>query len=190
MPNAIRIPTPIELKKRTGVMQIRGTDVFVRWSVFLIAAVMLAGVLRQPVVTAFALIAYLGVLLIHESGHLVAAQWKRCEVLSIELYPVFGVTYFQTPWSRFDHCVIAWGGGIAQAIVALPIVTWIAIFGYTRFEAINAILALLGPFSLGVAAINLIPVGRLDGAVAWGLIPELVRRVSDGRNKRGPRSWK
>ncbi len=189
MPHAIQIPTPIEMKKLTRVMKIRGTDVFVHWSVFLIAAIMLAGVLRRPIVTLVALTAYLGVLLIHESGHLIAAQWKHCNVVSIELYPVFGVTYFQTPRSRFDHCVIAWGGVIAQTLVALPVLIWIATLGYTRFEPVNAVLALLGPFSLGVAVVNLLPVGCLDGAVAWGIIPELVRRVS-GRNQGGPRSWK
>src|SRR4051812_30628007 len=116
MPRAIRIPTPIEAKKLTRVMQIRGTDVFVHWSVFLIVAIMLAGVVRRPIVTLVALVAYFGVLLIHESGHLIAAQLKHCNVSSIELYPIFGLTYFQAPWSRLDHCVIAWVGVIAQVI--------------------------------------------------------------------------
>ncbi len=183
MSNGIRIPTPIRVQKLTRVMQIRGTDVFVHWSVFLIAGVMLAGVIRRPLVTVFALVAYLGVLLLHEFGHLIVAQWKHCEVFSIELYPIFGLTRYETPWSRFDHCVIAWGGVTAQAIVAAPIVIWITIFGYTRFDPVNALLALLGPFSLAVAAVNLIPTGRLDGATAWGLIPEIIRRVRRGGTK-------
>jgi hypothetical protein len=180
----IRIPTPIEMKNLTRVMQVRGTDVFVHWSVFLIAAILLANVIRQPLVTLVGLTSYLGVLLIHEAGHLIAAQKLHCQVFSIELYPVFGLTHFQTPWSRFDHYVIAWGGVIAQAIVAAPIMIWLKVVGFTRFEAMNVFLALLGPISLAIAAFNLLPFGRLDGAIAWKLIPEFFRRQQDSRSKK------
>jgi len=156
MPKFIRIPTPIEMKSLTRIMQIRGTDVFVHWSVFLIAVVMLAGVIREPIVTLVGLTSYLGVLLIHEAGHLIAAKKMHCQVFSIELYPVFGLTHFQTPWSRFDHCVIAWAGVIAQLMIAVTILIWLVMFGYTRFEALNAPLALLGPFSLAVAVFQLV----------------------------------
>ena len=73
---------------------------------------------------------------------------KLTEILRIRgvLYPIFGITKFETSWSRFDHCVIAWGGVIAQSVVALPIVGWVILFGYTRFEPINAVLAILGFF--------------------------------------------
>ncbi len=62
------------------------------------------------------------------------------------------------PWSKFDHCVIAWGGVIARAVVAVPILLVVTLYGYTRFEATNAVLALLGFFSVGVAVFNLLPV--------------------------------
>jgi Zn-dependent protease len=113
----------------------------------------------------------------------------HCEVLSIQLYPVFGITKFETPWSRFDHCVIAWGGVIAQAAVALPVVGWVILFGYTRFEPLNALLALLGFFSLGVAAFNLLPIAPLDGAIAWAIIPESIKRLRAHRGSRST-SWK
>jgi hypothetical protein len=61
------------------------------------------------------------------------------------------------PWSKFDHCVIAWGGVLAQAVVAAPIVVGVTLFGYTRFEAVHAVLAILGFFSVGVAIFNLLP---------------------------------
>jgi Zn-dependent protease len=186
MRNAIRIPTPIQLGKLTRIMQIRGTDVFVHWSVLLIIAIMIAGIRRRPAVTLAGILAYLGVFLLHEAGHLVMAQRKHCDVFSIELYPVFGVTRFQVPWSLLDHCMIAWGGVIAQAIVALPVVIWIAVLGYTRFEALNAALVLLGPFSVAVAALNLLPVGPLDGSIAWRLVPESIHRVRNRGRKNSP----
>ena len=94
-------------------------------------------------------------------------------MLSIELYPIWGITRFGERYSRFDHCVIAWGGGVAQVIVGVPLVAWLEIFGYTRFQAVNAILAILGFSSLSMAVLNLLPVRPLDGAIAWGLPPAL-----------------
>jgi Zn-dependent protease len=49
--------------------------------------------------------------------------------------------------------------------------------------------AILGYFSLCVAAFNLLPVPRLDGAIAWGIIPALIERARMGRRKR-PVEWR
>jgi len=116
------------------------------------------------------------VILVHEVGHLVAAQRLGCKVNSIKLYPVFGSTDFETPWTRLDHCVIAWSGVLAQAAVALPFVAWVSAFGFTHIGVVNAIFAILGYFSLGVAVFNLLPIPPLDGATAWGLLPALRAR--------------
>jgi len=188
MPKTVEVPVPIRIDKLTEILRIRGVPVYLHWSVLLIAVLILFNVIHHPVGSLLGLAAYISVLLIHESGHLIAAQRMRCEVLSIQLYPIFGITKFETPWSKFDHCVIAWGGVIAQAVVALPIVGWVILFGYTRFEPINAVLALLGFFSLGVAAVNLLPIAPLDGATAWAIIPESIKRLRGDRGSR-PASW-
>jgi len=47
---------------------------------------------------------------------MVAAQRKRCAVWSIELYPIWGITRFDEPYSRYDHCIIAWGGVVAARL--------------------------------------------------------------------------
>jgi Zn-dependent protease len=181
-------PRPLKFAKLTQVMRIKGVPVYVHWSVLLIVAIILLNALRRPLLALFGLASYLGVLLIHEYGHVVAARRKLCEVISIEIYPVFGVTEFQTPWSRFDHCVIAWGGVIAQLIVALPLVAFVAVFGYTRFEPLNAALAILGFFSLGVAIFNLLPLHRLDGSIAWGFFPAFLQRLRTRRQQR--QTWR
>jgi membrane-associated protease RseP (regulator of RpoE activity) len=141
----------------TEVLRIKGVPVYVHWSVWAIVALILFNVIRHPLESLLGLVAYLSVLLIHETGHLIAAQRMHCEVLSIRLYPIFGATNFEMPWSKFDHCVIAWGGVLAQAVVAAPIVVGVTLFGYTRFEAVHAVLAILGFFSVGVAIFNLLP---------------------------------
>ena len=72
---------------------------------------------------------------------------------------------------------------MAQALVALPLVTWVAVVGYTPFEPVNLLLALLGFFSLGVAAFNMLPFAPLDGITDWGLIPELIKRARSPRRR-------
>ena len=158
------------------VMRVKSVDVNVHWSVLLVSLIILLNAGRKPVVTLIGLAAYLGLLLIHECGHLIAAQRRGSHVLEIRLYAIHGKCIFQTPWSRFDHCVIAWGGVIAQAIIAVPLLLWLFFFGYTRFAAVNAILVILGGYSMCVAAFNLLPISGLDGSIAWGIIPEYLRR--------------
>jgi len=155
---SFEIPLPIKIDSLTEVMRIRGVGVHIHWTVLLVAIIILLNVISHPLVSLLGLTAELSVLLIHESGHMIAAQHLHCKVFSIEIYPIFGFCRFEMPWSRFDHCVIAWGGVIAQAVVAAPIVLYVSIFGYTRFQSINAVLGLLGLFSLGVAAFNLLPI--------------------------------
>ena len=179
----LQLARPIRWGRLTALLRIKGVGVYIHWSVFVIAALMFMGALRRPILTIVGIFCYLSVLLIHECGHMIAAHRIGCRVELIELYPIHGRCCFQQPWSRFDHCVIAWGGVLAQAAVALPLVIWLVFFGYTRFDAVNAVLAILGAFSLIVAAYNLLPAGRLDGTVAWGLIPEWIKRLRDRRKK-------
>jgi stage IV sporulation protein FB len=173
----------MKIRKLTEIMQIRGVRVYAHWSVLLIGTLILFGALERPAETLAAWTAYFSVILIHECGHMIAAHRKGYEVTAIELYPIHGFARYQEPWSRYDHAVIAWGGVVAQAAVAVPLVTWVAIFGFTRSDAVNVAIGVLGYFSLIVAAFNLVPVPPLDGAKAWYLIPELIKRARTRQTK-------
>ena len=135
---------------------------------------------------------YFGVLLLHECGHLVAAQQKGCQVWSVELYPFWGITRYDEPYSQRDHCVIAWAGVVAQMIVAIPLVAWVERFGFTHHQTVNMVLSIFGFYSFFVAGFNLLPVVPLDGAVAWRLLPTLFRSHARRPAKREPgwRSWR
>src|SRR5437762_11931302 len=150
--------------------KIKGVKVYAHWSVFAISVLILLNAIKAPMISLIGLLCYWGVILLHETGHLIAAQRLGCTVFSIELYPIWGITRFGTPWSRFDHCIIAWSGVLAQAIVAVPLVAFIMIFGYTKIEVMNIVLALLGGISLLIAVFNLLPFPPLDGAMAWRII--------------------
>ncbi len=121
MASAFRIPLPIRWRKLTEILRINNVPVYVHWSVFLISGIMLLNVVRHPLLTLAALLSYLSVILLHECGHMIAARQLGCSIDCIKLYPIFGLTCYQTPWSRFDHCMIAWGGVVAQAIVGIPL---------------------------------------------------------------------
>lgn len=191
MARNIEFVLPIKFARLTRIFKFRRVDILVHWSVLVICALILVGTIRQPFVTILGLSAYIGLLLIHECGHVVVAQRRGCQVFAVELYPVWGITRFQRPWSRLDHCVIAWGGVLAQLVIAVPLIVWVALFGYTRFEAINAVLAILGFFSVGMVLFNLLPFAPLDGSIAWGLIPALFKSAQTrllSRNKRN--AWR
>jgi membrane-associated protease RseP (regulator of RpoE activity) len=185
----IRLP---KLNKLFEVMEIKRVKVFVHWSVLLIGALILLGAFEEPLLAFTVLGAYYGVILLHECGHMLAARRKGCAVWSIELYPLWGITRFGEPYSRYDLCIIAWGGVVAQALIAVPLIVWTELFGYTRFQAINAILAIFGFFSLSTVVFNLLPIRPLDGAIAWGLLPALFKRLPTRPSKRelGWRPWR
>jgi Zn-dependent protease len=182
----------LKLKTLFEVMEIKGVKVFAHWSVLLIGAVILAGAIEDPLLAFTVLAAYYGVILIHECGHMIAAQRKGCRVWSMELYPIWGITRFSQPYSHYDRCVIAWGGVVAQTIVGVPLLIWAETLGYTRFPAVNAIILILGFFSLSTAVFNLLPIPPLDGSIAWGLLPSLFKRLRAKPAKREPgwRTWR
>jgi stage IV sporulation protein FB len=177
MSRMIEFPNLIRIDRLTLVFGLKGVDVFVHWTVFLIAAIMVYATRRSPWVTLSAGASWLGLLLLHECGHMIAARRRHTPVISIELYPIVGFCRFEVPWSRFDHCIIAWGGVVAQVAVAAPIMLWVSAFGYTRFAMVNAVLGILGVYSLVTAAFNLLPVRPLDGSIAWYIVPELIKYI-------------
>jgi Zn-dependent protease len=184
MPPAIQFANPIRFDRLTRVVRIRGVDVFVHWTVFLIAGIMIYASFRKPWLTLTGGASWMALILLHECGHMIAAHRRHTHVFAIELYPIHGLCCYEMPWSKFDRCVIAWGGVIAQAAVAIPFLLWIEVFGYTHWDPIDAVLGILGPYSLLVAAFNLLPVGRLDGRIAWGIIPEFIRKKKQGKKKK------
>jgi Zn-dependent protease len=179
----MRLP---KLSKPFEVMEIRGVKVFAHWSVLLIGAVILIGALEEPLLAVTVLAAYYGVILIHECGHMIAAQRKGCRVWSIELYPIWGITRFSEPSSYFRSLRHRWGWRRGAGDRCAATSDWAETFGYTCFQAVNAILAILGFFSLSVAVFNLLPIRPLDGAIAWGLLPAFLKRLRAKPARREP----
>jgi Zn-dependent protease len=172
------------------VARLRGVPVFVHWSVPVLAAVALLGSGRKLPSAIVAILAYLGMLLIHETGHRLVATRRGYTVYAIEVYPIHAVTRTEAARSELDRSLIAWGGVVAQFIAAAPLTACIIVLGYSRFDEVNAALAVLGFMSPGIALLNLIPMRPLDGAAAWHLFPLLWRRRRTRRDPARPKPRK
>jgi len=176
------------LKPLYQVMEINGVKVYAHWSVLLIGCVVLMGAISEPSTAIPGLVCYC-VILVHDCGHMVAAQRKGYPVWSIELYPIWGIARFSEPYSRYDRCVIAWGGVLAQLLIAVPVIIVGELIGPTKYASLNTILAMFGFFSLFVAAFNLIPAPPLDGSIAWGIVPALFKRYIRNRAAKRTNNW-
>jgi|SRR5437016_14469028 len=71
--------------------KIKGVKVYAHWSVFAISVLILLNAIKAPMISLIGLLCYWGVILLHETGHLIAAQRLGCTVFSIELYPIWGL---------------------------------------------------------------------------------------------------
>lgn len=172
--------------------RIGGVRIHIHWTLLAACALVLVGSLgslAHAAGAAVALAAYFAAMLLHEWGHVVVARKRRCQVFGIELYPLIGLTRFERPRTRFDHCLIAWGGVVFQGAVGLPMLAWIKLVGYTPLEALNAFMGVFSFLTVVMVLLNLAPIPPLDGAVAWGVVPLLFRRFRDARGRARSRGW-
>jgi Zn-dependent protease len=154
----------------------RRRPILVHWSVPVVGAIMIAFNYSEPVFAASLCAAYFVLLLIHEIGHAIVADFRRCTVSQIEIYPIHGLCrYF--PNTAEDQAFIAWGGVLAQFAVAVVVVAIVDVTGGTRINGLDIAFAVLGYISPVIAIVNLLPVRPLDGASAWRIGPILMRRV-------------
>lgn len=163
-----------------------GVSVRVHWTV-VAGCVVLAAVSVPLVLTPLCgIAAYFTAMLLHEWGHTYVARRCRCRVYRIELYPFMGLTHFSTPYSHRDHSVIAWGGIGAQALVAVPLLLFMATVGDTPFAPLNVFITTLAWLCVSMILLNLLPIPPLDGALAWSRLPP-VPRIRWGRRMRRQR---
>jgi Zn-dependent protease len=161
----------MEFGRLTRVAQVRGIDVYIHWSIFAFAIVLLAVSDRGTASTVLGFSAYFSLLILHEAGHLVVARRRGYQAFSMAIYPFLGLAQYEAPGDRIDRALIAWGGVLAQMVVAIPVTLYVVLLGYTPFEPLNAVLVILGGYSLCVAVFNLLPIRPLDGSKAWDIIP-------------------
>jgi len=175
---------------RIGRLRIFGARVYAHWSVFAAALVLLALFAETILVGIVAVLSYFGMILLHEAGHAYFAKRQHLDRLEIRLSAFHGVCVFEAPEYAEQEYIVAWGGVLAQLVVAIPLVLSKALFNFGAVDPWGPIVAILGYYSVAVVTFNLIPASGLDGENAWRLPPLLLRRWRRDRAAAGKRRGK
>ena len=159
---------------RVPRVRIFNAPLYVHWSAFLIIAVLLLREIEKPLVAIVAVASYVGLVLLHEAGHAYIARRQRLRRHAIRLAAFHGVCEFEEPEYAKQDYLVAWGGVLAQLMVAVPVIVLDAVFEMGRVVPLRPAVAIFGYVSVAIAALNLIPAPGLDGAKAWKLFPLLL----------------
>jgi membrane-associated protease RseP (regulator of RpoE activity) len=167
---------------RISNISVYGAPVYVHWSV--LAAVAIVGLLSfsSPLYAAVAIVCYLSVIGIHELGHVYAARRLGYDVVAVRVAFLHGVCECEAPRTRWDEVLVAWGGVVAQLLVAVPVLLIAATLGTRDLFYFGPVVAFLGYVNLLIALVNLALARNLDGSVAWQVVPLLLKRF---RARRG-----
>lgn len=130
-------------------------------------------------------------ILIHEVGHALFVLRFRLRLVEIVVHGLGGYCSHDAARSQFQEATIAWGGVLAQfAAFVVAQVVWLT--AGPPSSAHTAQLAHVFTYTnLWLIALNLLPIGPLDGRAAWPLIPMLwhkLRHKSPARGAWGQRS--
>lgn len=145
--------------------------VYVHWSVFAVAGVvaLLSG--DSPVHAAFAVVSYVAIIAIHESGHAWMARRRHYEVMSIRIAFFHGRCEIAAPDYEWDDVAIAWGGVLAQLAVAIPVLLLAKVVPSLVQTVVGPVIVILGGWNVLIAILNLMPAPGQDGQKAWRVFP-------------------
>ncbi len=161
---------------KLSFLRIVGAPVHAHWSALVVAGGLLAGSIKEPFSALTIICSYFGVILLHESGHAYFAQRLGCRPINIYLSFIHGVCEYQAPDSFKDECIIAWGGVSAQLVVAIPLIVLAQTTSLSELPILGILMVFLGYINILIAIVNLAPAKGLDGAIAWRLIPLLIKQ--------------
>ena len=159
-----------------------GAPVYAHWSVLVAVAVVGFLSFNSPVHAAVAIACYLSIIWIHELGHAYVARRLGYDVLAVRIAFLHGACECEAPRTPWDEVLVAWGGVVAQLLVATAVLLVAVVVGDRDLYYFGPVVAFLGYVNLLIALVNLAPSPGLDGAIAWRIVPLLLRRY---RARRG-----
>jgi Zn-dependent protease len=169
---------------KLNFLRIFGAPVHLHWSALVVIGGLLAVSFKEPLSAVITICSYFGIILLHEAGHAFFAYRLGCRPLNIYLSFIHGQCVYEAPHCSRNEFVIAWGGVLAQFAVAIPL---IALAQFTTIASsqslMGPVVGFLGYFSIMVAILNLVPARGLDGAIAWRLIPVLLKERATQKAK-------
>ena len=152
-----------------------GIPVTMDWTVLLLFAWMFLW-MRSVVGALVGSLAFFGLLVAHEFGHVATARWRRVSVYGINFNGMHGETARAHAGRPLDDILVAWGGVGAQLLVLLltlalsPLLTSIPFIGGPLVEVWTT-------WNVFLIIIALLPIGPMDGHAAWKIIPYLRART-------------
>jgi Zn-dependent protease len=153
------------------VGRFRGAPIRIHWSTP-IGVVAFTGFRFAP----GAWLGFVLVILVHELGHAVAVHRCRQRTIAVDVHGFGGLCWWEGYATPTERAIIAWGGVIAQAVLAVATLLAVALIGRPGNPfAADLVGAFLGP-NLWTILTNLLPVPPLDGAEAWAIVPILRSR--------------
>ena len=117
------------------------------------------------------------VLLAHELGHASAVALYRLRILSLEMHGLGGRCRWDGHVSPVGRSVIAWSGIVAQVVLLALTMAGLRWLGPPPSGVAIQLTHAFVRANIVIGALNLVPLGALDGAEAWRLFPRLWRRV-------------
>lgn len=157
--------------------RILNAAVSAHWSALLVIAAIIVFGYKEPLHALIAVTSYFSILIIHEFGHAFVAARLGYRVYEIKIGFIHGVCCYESPYNELDHIKIAWGGVLAQLIVAIPVLVLAQFKAIADITYLGPIIAFLGYVSLIIALFNLAPAQGLDGHMAWKIVPLLFNRI-------------
>lgn len=143
----------------------RGAPIRLHWTVPL-GIVVFTGLRFAP----GAWLAFVLIILVHELGHAAAVAYARLRVTSVDVLGFGGLCHWSGDASQRQRVLIAWGGVLAQALLAAVTFASVLALGHPSSPfAANLVEAFLRP-NLGLILVNLLPVPPLNGVEAWEII--------------------
>lgn len=161
-------------------LKIFGAPVHIHWAALVVIGFLLVVSIKTPLYAVATVCSYFGIILLHEAGHAYFVRRMGYRPRNIYLGVVHGYCEFDAPLSLREECIIAWGGVIAQLVVAVPLIVLSLTTPLDQLPLTGPIIAFLGYLSVVFALFNLMPVMNLDGVRAWQLIPVQLKYM---RNK-------
>ncbi len=179
------------MKKSFRIFNLKGVPVYVHWSLtgFTLIAIVLA--LFNINFLAIAMVFPL-LMLIHELGHMWFASRLGLNTEKIELQFLHGYCVYELAETDYENYVVAWGGVAAQAIIFIPCIFILLVFGDSLSGFFYTTLILLGYFNALDAAFNLLPIRGFDGSICWRSVPLFFKhgRIKKNGNSKKPQKKK
>ena len=126
---------------------------------------LLSGMSFNPLVWA----ALFGIMIVHELGHALLARRYGLRLVSIDITGVGGVCRLEGDPTLREAAIVAWGGVLAQAALAVVTLVVRGILSVVAFGLLDGMFDTLITSNLILIGINLLPIHPLDGKTAWRL---------------------